>query len=386
MPPTTHRGHLKLLLGYAAGVGKTYKMLEEAHKLQQQGMDVVIGYFEPHGRQDTIDRTRGLETIPRRKVLYRKSEFEEMDTEAILRRQPQVCVVDEFAHTNVPGSERAKRWEDVHALLDAGIDVLTNMNVQHLESLNDTVWQFTGVRVRETIPDWVVKQADEVVMVDLPPQALLNRLKRGAVYSHEKARQAMENFFKEPTLVALRELALRQAAHEVDIRQEFQEESGPPYSQSERERAGLTPRKAGSVDRLLIHITADPSTAVLIRRGRRVADFLGAECFAVCVHTASDFDSLPAPERHAVEKHLNFARNLQIETRVLQGENVAETLVEFARRHGITRIFLLRPRSSMWPMRVGRNLVRQIVWLARDMQVTIVAEHHRSDRASRSPQ
>jgi len=136
MPPTTHRGRLKLLLGYAAGVGKTYKMLEEAHKLQQQGMDVVIGYFEPHGRQDTIDRTQGLETIPRRKVFYRKSEFEEMDTEAILRRQPQVCVVDEFAHTNVPGSERAKRWEDVHVLLEAGIDVLTNMNVQHLESLN----------------------------------------------------------------------------------------------------------------------------------------------------------------------------------------------------------------------------------------------------------
>ena len=386
MPPTTHRGRLKLLLGYAAGVGKTYKMLEEAHKLQQQGMDVVIGYFEPHGRQDTIDRTQGLETIPRRKVFYRKSEFEEMDTEAILRRQPQVCVVDEFAHTNVPGSERAKRWEDVHVLLEAGIDVLTNMNVQHLESLNDTVWQFTGVHVRETIPDWVVKQADEVVMVDLPPQALLNRLKRGAVYSHEKARQAMENFFREPTLVALRELALRQAAHEVDIRQEPPEVSGTPSLAPERERAGLEPRNTESVDRLLIHITGDPSTAVLIRRGRRVADFLGAECFAVCVHTASDFDSLPAPERHAVEKHLNFARNLQIETRVLQGENVAETLVEFARRHGITRIFLLRPRASTWPMRVGRNLVRQIVWLARDMQVTIVAEHRRSDTASRSPQ
>ncbi len=377
MPGIGHRGHLKLLLGYAAGVGKTYRMLDEAHKLKQQGIDVVIGYFESHGRKDTIEKTKGLEIVPRRKLLYRGSEFEEMDTEAIMRRHPQVCVVDEFAHTNVPGSERAKRWEDVHALLGAGIDVLTNMNVQHLESLNDTVWQFTGVRVKETIPDWVVKQADEVVMVDLPPQALLNRLKRGVVYPEEKARRAMENFFKEPTLVALRELALRQAAHEVDIRQEPQEKISISHSQSERSLAGLPFRKAESTDRLLIHITADPSTAALIRRGRRVSDFLNAECFAVFVHTVSDLDSLPAPESQAVEKHLNFARNLQIETRVLQGENVAQALVQFARRHGVTQIFLLRPRQSAWPVLFGRNLVQQIVWLARDMQVTIVDERHR---------
>ena len=160
MPETGHRGRLKIILGYAAGVGKTYKVLEEAHELKRQGIDVVVGYFEPHGRKDTIDRAEGLEFIPRRQIRYRGVVFEEMDTSAVLARRPEYCVVDELAHTNVPGSERGKRWEDVHVLLEAGINVLTTMNVQHLESLNDQVWQFTGVRVRETLPDWVVQRAD----------------------------------------------------------------------------------------------------------------------------------------------------------------------------------------------------------------------------------
>ncbi|MBV8865517.1 MAG: histidine kinase, partial [Acidobacteriaceae bacterium] len=187
------RGKLKIFLGYAAGVGKTYQMLEEAQALRAQGADVLIGYFEPHGRKDTIAKTEGLEMVPRKIVNYRGSTFEEMDTDAILRASPQVAVVDEFPHTNVPGSIREKRWEDVLVLLDAGIDVLTTMNVQHLESLNDQMAQITGVKVRETIPDWVVKQAEEVVMVDLTPRALLNRLERGVVYAPDKARLALEN-------------------------------------------------------------------------------------------------------------------------------------------------------------------------------------------------
>src|SRR5579862_4677148 len=213
------RGQLRVLLGYAAGAGKTFRMLEEAQELKRQGADIVVGYFEPHGRKDTIEKTEGLEIIPRRKVEYRGCAFEEMDTEAILRRAPKVCAVDEFPHTNVPGSERAKRWEDVMVLLDAGIDVITTMNIQHLESLNDQMREITGVQVRETIPDWVVKQADEVVLVDVPPRALLNRLQRGVIYGTDKAQRALQNFFKEPTLAALREMALRQTAHEVDIRQ-----------------------------------------------------------------------------------------------------------------------------------------------------------------------
>lgn len=377
MVDSSRRGRLKLLLGYAAGVGKTYRMLEEAQRLKHQGVDVVIGYFEPHGRQATVHMTQGLETVPRRKLVYRGNLFEEMDTEAILRRRPQVCVVDEFAHTNVPGSESTKRWEDVRVLLENGINVLTNMDVEHLESLNDTVWQVSGVRVRDTVPDWVVKDADEVVMVDLPPQALLNRLRRGVVYPQEEAQQALEDFFKEPTLVTLRELALRQAAHEVDIRHEPQEAARFLPSPLLHDRSGPSAPEGETRERLLIHITADPSTAALIRRGRRVADFLDAECFAVFVNTVEGLHSLPVPERHTVEKQLNFARNLQIETRILEGQDVAETLVSFARQQGISQIFVLRSPQKRLPGLTGRNLVQQIVWLARDMQVTVVAEHRR---------
>src|SRR5881628_2981459 len=201
-----------------------------------------------------------------------------MDTEAILRRAPQICVVDEFPHTNVPGSERAKRWEDVMVLLDAGIDVMTTMNLQHLESLNDQIWQISGIRVRETVPDWVVNQADEVVMVDVTPEALLNRLRRGVVYAPDKAARALENFFKEQTLTALRELALRQAAHEVEVR-----------SKDER-----------PTDRILLHITADPAAAMLVRRGRRVADYLRAECFAICVSTHGELSELRPGERNSL--------------------------------------------------------------------------------------
>src|SRR5271170_6884022 len=313
MQPSAGRGRLKIFLGYAAGVGKTYQMLEEAQQLKRECVDVVVGYFEPHGRKDTIAKTAGLETIPRRIVEYRGTSFEEMDVDAVLARRPEVCVVDEFPHTNVPGAGREKRWQDVLALLEAGIDVLTTMNVQHIESLNDQMRQITGVLVRETVPDWVLREADQVVMVDLTPRALLNRLQRGVVYAPDKASQALLNFFKEPVLVALRELALRQTAHEVETRQSREQEP--------------------SQDRILIHITADSSTAALIRRGRRVADYLQAECYAVCVDSPGDREA-----RDAVDKHLNLARNLHIETRVIPGKDTAAALVDFARAHHITHI------------------------------------------------
>ncbi len=233
------RGRLIIYLGYAAGSGKTYEMLEEGRRLKQRGVDVVIGYFEPHARQDTIRKSEGLETVPRRKIEYRGAAFEEMDTDAILRRAPRACLVDEFPHTNVPGAGRAKRWEDALALLDAGIDVLTTMNVQHIESLNDQVFEITGIRVRETVPDWLLEDSDEVVMVDVTPRALLNRLARGVVYAPEKARQAAENFFKESTLIALRELALRQTAHEVE----------PPHDASRLERSHSYSHYAAPIER-----------------------------------------------------------------------------------------------------------------------------------------
>lgn len=363
------RGRLQLFLGYAAGVGKTYRMLEEAQHLKRQGKDIVIGYFEPHGRKDTIAKTASLEMIPPKTIQYRGVLFNEMDTAAILERRPAICVVDELAHTNVPGSERPKRWEDVQVLLDAGIDVMTNMNIQHLESLNDQILHITGICVRETVPDWLVKSASEVIMVDATSEALLNRLRRGVIYEPEKAQRAMENFFKESTLVSLRELALRQTAHEL----EFRGVADTP--EAKRELSPALPKEVR--DRILIYVTADPSTAMLIRRGRRMADYLGADCFAVCVLLRRR-DGRPINESlEAVEKHLKFARNLHIETRILEGADPAETIIDFAKDNQVTQILLGRPKYRSWSQLLGTDPILRIVQKAKDIRVIIVAERRR---------
>jgi two-component system sensor histidine kinase KdpD len=368
--PPQPKGRLKIFLGYAAGVGKTYQMLDEAQELRRKGVDVVVGYFEPHGRQDTIAKTEGLEFIPRRKVEYRGSAFEEMDVDAIVRRRPAVCLVDEFAHTNVPGSERLKRWEDVQVLLNAGIDVFTTLNVQHLESLNDEIWNITGVRVRETVPDWVVDAAGEVLLVDLTAEALQNRLQRGVVYTADKAKKAMENFFTETNLTALREMALRHTAHEVEGRLS---DLAAPARRSRAARPGAEP--PARHERILVCLTERPSTAVLIRRGKRVADYLHADCLAVHVerNTSSGKDDV---RKAALEKHLSFARNLHIETHVLQGKDVARTIVDFAREQNITQIYLGRAGSRRLSKLLG-STVHRVVRLARDREITVVAERFR---------
>jgi two-component system sensor histidine kinase KdpD len=360
----TERGKLKVYLGYAAGVGKTYMMLEEAQALKSQGRDIAIGYFEPHGRKDTTAKTAGLEIIPRKTISYRGSVFEEMDTDAILARHPQICAVDEFAHTNVPGAEREKRWEDIEVLLDAGIHVLTTMNVQHLESLNDQVRQITGIRVRETIPDWVLQKADEVVVVDVTPRALLHRLDRGVIYDRAKAERARQNFFRESNLVALRGLALRETVHELEHRGEL----------DHGQTAGADPAASPRRHKILILATADPTTAMVIRRARRMSDFLEAECFAVAVQPSGDLSGLPDPDREAIERHLNFARNMRIETRILEGDDVASALVDFARRNQVTQIYLDRLRERVPLPWLSRNLVQRIASLARDIQIVIVSE------------
>ncbi len=373
----TRRGSLKIYLGYAAGVGKTFQMLADGHAAVQRGVDLVVAYFEPHARPDTIARAQGLEMVSHRKIEYRGSVFEEMDTEAVLRRKPQVALVDELAHTNVPGSERRKRWEDVEVLLDAGIEVWTTMNVQHIESLNDQIWQVTGIRVRETVPDWAVKQAAEIVAVDVTPEALLNRLKRGAVYDRQLVQKALDGFFKESNLGALRELTLREAAHEVEVRQSVYDEttglqaSCIPESRPS-EAAGEQPK-----ERILIHVTADPSTAMLIRRGRRVADYLHGDCLALFVHQTPQFSDLPVAAREAVEKHLHFARNLQIETQILEGHDIAETVVEFAHRNQVTQIFVARSLARLWQRLLRENFVEDIVRMARDLQITVLADRSR---------
>jgi two-component system sensor histidine kinase KdpD len=338
-------------------------MLEEGQSLNAKGIDIVIGFFEPHGRADTIARTEGLETVPRRRVEYRGTTFEEMDLSAVLARRPQVCLVDEFPHTNVPGVENEKRWQDVMALLDAGIDVITTMNIQHLESLNDQMQQITGIRVRETIPDWIMKQADEVVMIDVTPRALLNRLERGVVYSPEKARAALQNFFREPTLVALREMTLRQTAHEVDLRQPFPDGFGPGLS------PGAEADREAQLERILIHVTSHPHAAVLIRRARRLADFLQAECLAVAVRCTGSSKE----EDANLDKHLNFARNLQINVHVLDADSVAPKVVEFACLKQATQIYVSSPDQQPWRSFWTPSVPQQIVRLARDLRVVIVS-------------
>jgi two-component system sensor histidine kinase KdpD len=373
----TPRGSLKVYLGYAAGVGKTFQMLADGRAAAQRGVDVVIAYFEPHARPDTIEQAERLEIVPHRKIEYRGKTFQEMDTEAVLRRNPSIALVDELAHTNISGSARTKRWEDVQVLLDAGIEVWTTMNVQHIESLNDQIWQITGIQVRETVPDGIVRQAAEIVAVDVTPDALLNRLKRGAVYKPEMVEKALAGFFKGSNLGALRELTLRQAAHEVDLRQSAYDET----------RAFQVPRisevRPGGVadnqpkERILIHITADPSTAMLIRRGRRVADYLHADCIALFVHRTAQLSELPAQEREAVEKHLRFARSLQIGTQVVGGTDISKTVVEFARRNQVTQIFVAHSEVLLLDRLRGRNFTENIVRKAQDLQVTVVADRSR---------
>jgi len=375
----TQRRKLKVYLGYAAGVGKTFQMLSDAQAATQRGLDVVIAYFEPHARPDTIAQAEGLEMLPPRQIEYRDRVFKEMDTAATLRRKPDIALVDELAHTNVPGSERSKRWEDVQVLLEAGIEVWTTMNVQHLESLYDQIWQVTGIQVRETVPDWVVRRAAEIVAVDVTPDALLNRLKRGAIYKPEVIEKALSGFFKTSNLGALREMTLRQAAHEVDLRQTAYDETSD---------AGLSTAPPQDVpgdaskERILIVVTADPSTAMLIRRGRRVADYLHADCIALFVHRTPHVTELPAEERHTLEKHLRFARSLQMETRVVAGIDIAKTVVEFARSHQVTQVFVAPSRGGLRDRLRGRNFVENIVRLAEDLQVTIVADRSRRSGSS----
>lgn len=297
-----------------------------------------------------------------------------MDTDAVLPRRPRIALVDELAHTNIPGSQRAKRWEDVQILLEAGIEVWTTMNVQHIESLNDQIWQITGIQVRETVPDWVIQQAAEIVAVDVTPEALLNRLKRGAIYKPEVVQKALTGFFKGSNLGALRELTLRQAAHEVDLRQSAYDETRkfqvPRISGS---RAGEVAADQ-SKERILIHITADSSTAMLIRRGRRVADFLHADCLALFVHRTDRLSDLRPAEREAVEKHLRFARSLRIETQILAGRDVPRTVVDFARRNQVSQIFVARSQSRLRERLLGRSHAEDIVRIAHDLQITVVAD------------
>lgn len=354
------RGRLKLYIGFAAGVGKTYRMLEEAHALRRRGVDIVLAYIESHGRADTEALVRDLETIPRRRIEYRGVTVEEMDVDAVLERKPKVAVVDELAHTNVPGSRNKKRYQDVLELLDAGINVIGAFNIQHLESLNDLVARSADVQIHETIPDSFLKQADQVVNLDLAVEDLLERLKAGKIYPPERIDWALQHFFKDRNLSTLRELSLREVAESLE--------------RSAVQKAPAEPRTA-LANRVMVCMSSHPPhAATLLRRGSRMAGRLSTDWFVVFVETPSE-----SPERidSEAQRHLmsnvDAARELGAEVVRLKASDPVEALLDFGRSHGVGHIIIGRSEAPWWRQLFGRSVPLRMVREARGFDVHIVS-------------
>jgi two-component system sensor histidine kinase KdpD len=354
------RGHLKIFLGYAAGVGKTYAMLEAAHQRKAEGVDVLIGYIETHNRAETEALVEGLEVIPRQQVSYRGVQLPEMDIDAVLLRRPRLALVDELAHTNAPGSRHAKRYQDVEELLAAGIDVYTTLNIQHIESLNDVVAQITGTKVRETIPDKVIDEVTDIELVDLPPEELLNRLKEGKVYIPDQAQRAIQNFFRQGNLTALRELTMRRAAERVDDQMRA-------YMQT---RAIPGPWPAG--ERLLVCISPGTLGERLIRTARRLADELNAEWTAIYVETP-DQAGLSQEQRDRVARALRLAEELGARTVSLPGQSIAETVMDYARHHNVTKVIAGKPIYSRWIEFLRGSVVDRLIRLSGTIDVYVIS-------------
>ena len=322
----TQRARLRIYIGAAPGVGKTYEMLQEAHALRARGLDVVVGLVETYGRADTEAQLKDLEVIPRRTVEYRGVTLEEMDVNAIVARRPQVCVVDELAHTNVPGSRRTKRHEDVQDILDAGIHVMTAVNIQHLETLNDAVARATGVRVRETVPDTFLDRADEVINVDVTVEELRNRLREGKIYRPEKVEQALSHFFRKGNLSTLRELALRAVADEVG-------EKAATY----RAREGLEP--ALIPERVMVCMSSNALAPRVLRTGSRIAGRLGARWYAVYVETPREKPGrIDANDAEALQENIRLAESLGATVVRVRADRPSDGLIAFAQREGVTHV------------------------------------------------
>ncbi len=332
------RARLRIYIGAAPGVGKTYQMLQEAHALRASGLDVVIGVVETYGRAETEAQVKDLEIVPRRKVEYRGAVLEEMDVDAIVRRHPKVCVVDELAHSNVPGSRHTKRYEDVLELLDAGIHVLTAVNIQHLETLNDAVARATGVRVRETVPDTFLDRADEVINVDVTVEELRSRLREGKIYKPEKVEQALANFFRKGNLSTLRELALRAVADEVG-------EKAATY----RAREGLEP--ALIPERVMVCMSSNTQAPRVVRTGARIAGRLGSRWYAVYVETPREKpDRINARDAEALQENIRLAESLGATVVRVKAERPAEGLIAFAQREGVTHVIFGQSARSRWEL------------------------------------
>jgi two-component system sensor histidine kinase KdpD len=365
------RGRLKVYIGFAAGVGKTYRMLEEAHALHKRGVDVVLAFIETHGRAETAALIEGLEVVPRRRIEYRGLEVEEMDLDAVLARHPQVAVVDEVAHTNIPGSRNNKRYQDIFAILEAGISVIAAFNVQHLESLRDLVERATGVVIREAVPDTFLKQADQVVNLDLAVEDLLERLQTGKIYDAQKISVALANFFKADSLSSLRELALREVAESLD------------RSSAAQRRPGEEPRRPGSPDRVMVCMSSySPRAATLLRRGSRLAGRLNTDWFVVYVETPDETPlRIDAEAQRHLHANIEKARELGAEVVRLQSRDPVTALIDFARSHGVSHIIIGRSSQSWWHRLVGRSFVERMVEEADGFDLHIVSFDNGEERS-----
>jgi two-component system, OmpR family, sensor histidine kinase KdpD len=351
------RGWLKVFFGYAAGVGKTFSMLEAARAQREIGTDVVLGYVEPHARPETEALTLGMEALAPKSIEYRSIRLKEFDLDAALARKPAVLVVDELAHTNAPGCRYAKRWQDVQELLEAGINVYTTLNVQHVESLNDVVTQISGIQVQETIPDSVFDQADLIELIDLPPEELLQRFAEGKVYVPAQAQLAAQNFFKLPNLIALRELSLRRMAERVNVQVETARE----------ETAGT--RIWATRERFLVCVGPSPTSARLIRVTKRMAAAVRAPWIATYVDTGTTLSDVA---RQKLTRNLNLAERLGAETVTLGGQDVAEEIVKYARARNVTRIIIGKTGEAAWREALGRSVLSRILHQSGDTDVYVI--------------
>lgn len=353
------KGKLKIFIGYSAGVGKTYAMLEAIDRAKENGIDTVIGYVETHGRKETEALLKDIEIIPRKSVDYKGTSVEEMDLDAVLKRRPQLAAVDELAHTNAPDSRHFKRYQDIQELLTAGINVYTTLNIQHIESLNDVVAKISGVKMRETVPDSVLQEADEIEVVDIPINELLQRLKEGKVYFAEQALRAAQNFFNEGNLTALRELTLRRAAKRLDAQMQR-------YIKG-RAIVGPWP----SNERLLVCVSSYPSSAELVRAGSLLATGLDAQWFAIYVEPASQ-STLSEKDCNQITKTLELAQELGAQTVTLPGDNVAQEIIAYAMRQNITKIIVGKPLKQPWYRIFRKNFVDEIIRHSGDIDVHVI--------------
>ncbi|MHC1748799.1 MAG: universal stress protein [Cellulosilyticaceae bacterium] len=355
------KGSLKIFIGYAPGVGKTYTMLNEANRRFKRGDNINIGYLETHERAETLAQVDTLPIIPRKKIAYNDHTFEEMDTDSIIRIHPKLVLVDELAHTNVPGSKNKKRYEDVIEILEAGINVYSTMNIQHIESLNDVVQQITGIIVRETVPDSIVQNADEIVLVDITPDSLRNRLLRGDIYKKDLIEKSLNNFFRKGNLNALRELALRQTAYEVD-------EDLEAYMKAHEIKENWA-----IAERVMVSISSSPNAKRLIRRGFRLSQRLKCEFYVTYVTcTRLTTPSLSDGDKKSLEENLLLAEKLGAEVIPLKGHSISHTLVNFATEKHITKLIIGHSKRSFWQTLVRGSTVNKILKLAKDIEIMVV--------------